>query len=83
MNNVKLKNCKTGDYIEVLSNGNGLLKNITIGKKYEIENVLEKGLIKFGSQNSKIMFRIRNDKNIIKWYATTMECWFSCFRNDM
>lgn len=80
MEKIRLKNCKAGDYIEVLKDGNGLLKNLTIGKKYQVDKVAEKGKIEFGSQNSRIMFRIRNDANAVKWYAVSSDCWFSCLR---
>ena len=80
MEKIRLENCKVGDYIEVLKDGNGTLKDVTIGKKYYVEIVAEKGKIEYGMQNSKIMFRIRNDKNIVKWYATTIECWFQGYR---
>ncbi len=66
--------------VQKANNGNGLLKNLTIGKKYQVDKVAEKGKIEFGSQNSRIMFRIRNDINAIKWYAVSSDCWFSCLR---
>lgn len=71
MEKIRLKNCKEYDYIEVLKDANGLLKNLTIGKKYQVDKVTEKGKIEWGDHNSKIMFRIRNDIDIVKWYAVS------------
>jgi hypothetical protein len=80
MEKIKLNDCKEGYFIEVLRDGNGLLKNLTIGRKYQVDKISEKGKIEFGSQNSKIMFRIRNDKNMIKWYVLSSDFRFSCLR---
>ena len=67
-----LKNCEIGDYIKVISNGKGLLKDLTIDKKYYVLNIEDKGR----SWDTKIMFKIRNDKNKLKWYCIKQECWF-------
>ena len=80
MEKIELKNCKEGDYIEVLKDENGLLKNLTKGKRYQVDRVAEKGKIEYGDQNSRVMFRIRNDINVQKWYVVHSLCWFECFR---
>jgi phage terminase large subunit len=67
-----LKNCEIGDYIKVISNGKGLLKDLTTGKKYYVINIEDKNR----GCGSKIMFKIRNDKNKLKWYCIKQKCWF-------
>lgn len=67
-----LKNCEIGDYIKVISNGKGLLKDLTIDKKYYVLNIENK----CDEEYPKIMFKIRNDKNKLKWYCIKQECWF-------
>ena len=69
--------CRKGDSVKLIKDGKGLIKNLTVNKEYEILEVSEKGEINISLQNSKIMFKIRNDANRVKWYSTTKDCWFS------
>ena len=71
-----LARCRKGDSVKLIKDGKGLIKNLTVNKEYEILEVSEKGEINISLQNSKIMFKIRNDVNIVKWYSTTKDCWF-------
>ena len=71
-----LAQCRKGDSVTLINDGKGLIKNLTVNKEYEVLEVSEKGEININLQNSKIMFKILNDVNRVKWYNTNKDCWF-------
>jgi NAD(P)H-flavin reductase len=67
---ILLRHVKPGQFVEVVSNGNGLLKNITVGKIYEVTKV----------SNRTQRFFFRNDLNKPTSYHLKSNCWFKIYK---
>jgi hypothetical protein len=59
-----LRFVKPDQLVEVISNGKGLLKNLTLGKIYKVIRV------------ERDRFFIKNDSNNLKSYHLKSDCWF-------
>lgn len=65
----ELKTVNIGDFVELVDNGKGLIKDLTIGKLYEVLEIRK-------NTHAETIFSIKNDNNKRKSYHSKSDCWF-------